>query len=305
MTGLPSCPNCPLWHSCPYPALFETPPQPTQLDQQFSQPPNPYVIEPPPLGWRHIRAGELLVFHMVLVGEPSLRQLPLVIHAWQRALRHGLGQARVPAELLRVEYLPPELGMQLTTTTLTVFEAEHVGPSGANNPTTLPAHRAEWPLQEALAQAQHSAPGSAQTIRLHLHTPLRLQNNGRALKPAELNPRTLLSQLLRRCNLMLDLHMGVRPAPFDAPALLASVASTIEDERHALHWQDWRRYSSHQQQDMPLGGVLGTWALHGELAAFLPWLRLGQWLHLGKNATLGMGSFTLEEAEQPAQNPPP
>jgi hypothetical protein len=44
---------------------------------------------------------------------------------------------------------------------------------------------------------------------------------------------------------------------------------------------------------MTLGGVVGTWTLRGDLAPLLPWLWLGQWLHAGKNATMGMGRYTL------------
>ena len=46
-----------------------------------------------------------------------------------------------------------------------------------------------------------------------------------------------------------------------------------------------------------LGGVLGRWSLRGDpatLAALWPWLWLGQWLHVGKNATMGMGAYALE-----------
>ncbi len=50
MTGLPECPGCPLYRTCPYPAIFETPPPPSHALQRFSQVPNPYVIEPPRLG---------------------------------------------------------------------------------------------------------------------------------------------------------------------------------------------------------------------------------------------------------------
>lgn len=48
---------------------------------------------------------------------------------------------------------------------------------------------------------------------------------------------------------------------------------------------------------MTLGGVLGTWALRGDadtLAQIYPWLWLGQWLHVGKNASMGLGGYTLE-----------
>ena len=78
----------------------------------------------------------------------------------------------------------------------------------------------------------------------------------------------------------------------------AHVSASLLDARD-LHWFDWVRYSSRQKQEMTLGGVLGRWTLHGPtdaLASAWPWLWLGQWLHAGKNATMGMGAFSMENA---------
>jgi hypothetical protein len=78
-----------------------------------------------------------------------------------------------------------------------------------------------------------------------------------------------------------------------------------------LPWRGWNPNwpsravgdSARQQQEMPLGGVLGRWTLQGDdLAALLPWLSLGQWLHLGKNATLGMGAMRLQIGASPTLN---
>ena len=66
--------------------------------------------------------------------------------------------------------------------------------------------------------------------------------------------------------------------------------------RGTLQWFDWVRYSSRQQQEMALGGVVGSWQLNGPadaIAGIWPWLWLGQWLHVGKNATMGLGGYRL------------
>ena len=63
-----------------------------------------------------------------------------------------------------------------------------------------------------------------------------------------------------------------------------------------LVWRDWRRYSSRQRQEMVLGGVIGKVSLRGELAPFAGLLATGQWLHLGKNASFGLGQYALEPA---------
>ena len=75
----------------------------------------------------------------------------------------------------------------------------------------------------------------------------------------------------------------------------AAAAERLRDERQ-LRWFDWTRYSSRQQQEMALGGVVGAWRLNGPrdaLASVWPWLWLGQWLHVGKNASFGLGGYQL------------
>jgi len=44
---------------------------------------------------------------------------------------------------------------------------------------------------------------------------------------------------------------------------------------------------------MKLGGLLGQLHLQGDLAPFTQLLHLGQWLHVGKNASFGLGGYRL------------
>jgi hypothetical protein len=248
---------------------------------------------------------------MVLIGADSLRQLPLVVHAWQRALEQGLGAARVRGRLEAVElvgaseqYGPQSHPGGASGHHSDVSVLDNKARSANAQPVFDPASRRVLPHTARWSLPVLPDPGVPGVVHLHLLTPLRLQHNGRALGVAELAPRTLFSQLLRRVNLMLDLHLGIRPAPFDVHALLA-LAERLRDDRSELRWMDWTRYSARQQQEMPLGGVLGRWTLQGDdLAALLPWLSLGQWLHLGKNASLGMGAMRLQIGASPTLNTP-
>lgn len=265
MTGAKTCSGCPLLATCPYPAIFDTPAPPSHHLQKFSQVPNPYVIEPPPLGTRAIGAGDLLSFGMVLVGR-ALDQLPLIVYSLQRALRHGLGTARARGELENIVWLGADEAICL-------WDAD-AGRVHAHAPALkLPS------FEEARA------------VRLAVDTPLRLQDNGRPLAAHEISPRKLVTALVRRAALLFEFHANLPGLGAGAPAL-ARHAETFADERE-LEWHDWSRYSSRQKQQMTLGGVLGTWTLRGDLAPVLPWLWLGQWLHAGKNATMGMGAYRL------------
>lgn len=280
MTRQPSCTDCPLRSTCPYPGIFEAPAPAQHQLQRFSAIPNAYVVEPPaPLAQatpaaqatqRCLQPGHMLNFHLVLIGH-AVAQLPLIIVAWQRALARGLGTQRSRLELEQVDWQDASDQLQ------PIWHAQqpHIQPHAAS--LTVPA-----------------APTACQALQLHLHTPLRLQHQGHALPPARLTPRTLISAVARRTALALEFHARQPHWGAQVPATIA-LAESLHDQRQ-LHWFDWTRYSSRQQQTMALGGVLGTWQLHGPadtLAQLWPWLWLGQWLHVGKNATMGLGGYRL------------
>lgn len=266
ITGAKQCTGCPLYQTCPYPAIFETPAPESHPLQVFSQVPNPYVIEPPPLGTRHVPANEELVFNVVLVGR-ALAQLPLIAYALQRAFQRGAGKLRARAAIEDIRYERPG-------GTASVWDAAN---------SRILAHEPGLMIP-ALADASE--------ITLKIATPLRLQNQGRPLSQEDLRPRTLFTALLRRASLLFEIHAGIAGVVGDA-AHLATLAEELTEER-ALRWQDWTRFSSRQQQEMTLGGVVGEWKLCGDLKELLPWFWLGQWLHVGKNATMGMGRYTIE-----------
>ena len=274
MTRQPACPGCALLQTCPYIRIFEAPPPPKGAHalQDFSQIPNPYVIEPPSPGARVLDRGGTLVFNLVLVGH-AIDQLALVVFALQRALAQGLTRQRIPADLMRVDWLDAQGTPQPVWM--------HDQPTLADHPSTLQAT---------------ATPGNIDNgLTLHINTPLRLQQQGRPLGVAQLTPRALVAALARRTALLMEFHAG-QTGWGEAAKQITRQSENLSDSRD-LHWFDWTRYSSRQQQEMTLGGVLGRWTLHGSsdsLATLWPWLWLGQWLHVGKNATMGMGGYTLE-----------
>ncbi len=297
MTRQPSCPGCPLIPTCPYTRIFEAPPPPkgSHALQNFSQIPNPYLIEPPTPGARVLDADDDLVFHLVLVGH-AIDQLALIIFALQRALRQGLSKARVPTDLLQVDWLDAQ-GQPHP-----IWHMEHptlrVHPATLAPPQDLPIDTKTIAASAYATRATGLNSGFSQNdaqLTLHIQTPLRLQQQGKPLGVGQLTPRTLVAALARRVALMMEFHTG-QTGWGEAAKAITHLSESLRDTQDLL-WFDWTRYSSRQQQEMTLGGVLGSWTLHGSadaIAQIQPWLWLGQWLHVGKNATMGLGGYTIK-----------
>ncbi|WP_420177189.1 CRISPR system precrRNA processing endoribonuclease RAMP protein Cas6 [Kerstersia gyiorum] len=259
---------CALQAVCPYCQIFATPPLPAHSLQKFSQMPHAYVIEPPFEGARSLQAGDTFRFSLVLIGK-ALGFLPTIVVAWERALRTGLNKQRVPCQLLTVTH---ENGNVLWT-----MQDRRIMPIA--NTTPLP------PAQTLKQQAT-----------LHLASPLRLQKNGKPARSHTLDARTLLITLARRWQLLLDIHLG-SSAPQQDFSTLAALATTIQLEAENLRWFDWGRFSQRQQKEMKFGGLMGTLSLHGNLQPFSELLHIGQWLHVGKNTSFGLGGYRIEKKE--------
>ena len=264
MTRQKDCKACPLYRSCAYTEIFETPAPERHRLQQFSQIPNPYIVEPPPLGARTYQPNETLSFHFVLLGQ-SLRHLPLAVYAWQRALERHEGIGHGSARLKGIAYLPP------------AGEAQPVFADGVLQSPAL------QPIPDAALDGM---------AELHFTTPLRLNSQGKVQGHA-MTARDLLMALARRYWLLAEFHQATLPTVDFKQLGAQAEAVGLEGE---LQWRDWQRYSNRQQQGMVLGGVIGKVRLRGELAPFAGLLSAGQWLHLGKNASFGLGHYALEPA---------
>ena len=279
ITRQKDCAGCPLLGTCPYPAIFAPAPAEHRL-QRFTQIPAPYLIEPPAWGERRLATGDQFSFNVVLCGR-ALKELPLITLAFRQALQRGIGPGDGQADLIA-------LNQQ----------------TGQHDDERDEIHLYQ-PADGQFAPHAHTlpeAPGQpCAEITLHFSTPLRLQENGHALPPNRLTARAVLMAAVRRASLMAEFHSSHPPDwNFNELGILAAAV----DDKKDLKWQDWTRRSARQQQTMKLGGVVGTWRLHGDLTPFLPALHLGQWLHIGKETVFGLGRYVLEHKSTRAATSP-
>jgi hypothetical protein len=151
-------------------------------------------------------------------------------------------------------------------------------------------------LEEVMNNAEqhtlemHPEPPAAVHIQF-LH-PLRLREGKQYTKQDQLDATLWVKSLLRRYQ-QLDCAHSNEPDDFDY-SLLHQSAADLSFQQSQLDWFDWYRYSSRQKKKVPMGGIVGSAILEGEALDLLwPMVWLGQWLHAGKGAAMGLGKYRL------------
>lgn len=258
------CTACLLKTACTYTYIFETSPPPTtEKLRKYSTVPHPFVLQFP-----QAEALDKLCYQLdiILFGHGQ-RYLPFIIHAFQKAGQDGIGGHRQQFELIKIDEI------NATGSKKTIYKAGELTPQNPGEYPTIP----EMPKE----------------VDIFFHTPLRIKQDGKNITPREFNFATLFSTLLRRISLISYFHTDT-PLEIDF-ASLTQLAKKVEWTTKNLEWYDWTRYSSRQETEMNMGGIIGRAKLHMQgLEEFWPYLWLGQWTHVGKGTSMGMGAYTIE-----------
>lgn len=259
------CEQCLLLHSCVYPYVFETPPPPaSEKMRRYNATPHPFVL----VLDENQAEQATYALGLTLFGRGN-RYLPYFIHAFGRAGERGIGRKRQPFHLLEVQQCEDLFQDQWRT----IFRPDEKLNSQPEQMPSIP------PL-----------PG---VVEIHFQTPLRLKREGHNVRPQDFSFADLFGNLLRRFSMLTYFHTET-PLEADFAGLMAK-ARTVKFRQVDLYWKDWTRYSSRQQTTMQMGGLLGTATLHGEeIIPFWPYLWLGQWVHAGKNTSMGLGHYELK-----------
>lgn len=258
------CKECLLKSSCAYSYIFETPPpENTQKMRKYEAAPHPFVIQ---LTEQDPATPDQYLLDMLLFGRVE-HYFPYIIYALERAGELGIGGHLQKFHLQSIFDQTPD-GKPVC-----VYAAGKL---------TAPQIACMPPIPEMPAH-----------IRIHLLTPMRIKRAGKNVSNNDFSFDAFFNTLLRRISLISYLHTNT-PLDIDFKAL-ADRARQIEFQDKQLSWFDWTRYSSRQQTEMNMGGVVGTLRLdcHG-LEDFWPYLWLGQWTHVGKGTSMGLGEYRIE-----------
>ena len=102
----------------------------------------------------------------------------------------------------------------------------------------------------------------------------------------------LVRSLFRRLNRLQALYGGTGK-PLNDPALMRKAAD-IAGLDHDLIWQSFERFSSRQNQKHRLEGFVGQAVYAGDaLGGFLPYMKFGEYLHVGNKVAFGLGRYQV------------
>ncbi|MEO7652834.1 MAG: CRISPR system precrRNA processing endoribonuclease RAMP protein Cas6 [Bryobacteraceae bacterium] len=252
-----SAESCSIRATCPYAKVFEPRAAAGAGPSGLSDWPRPFVFRAAHLDGRVIESGESFHFdaHLFDTNDPALAYF---VQAFDALARDGIGPRRGRARLNRV--------MQID---LDGMEAPDL----------------QSPLELDLAAATHGV----QRLQVRFVTPTELKSRQGLTERPEFP--VLLARLRDRLSTLRALY-GAGPLDIDFRGL-AERASQVRMTRCDVRHIDAERRSSRTAQVHSLGGFLGEAEYEGDLDDFVPYLRAGEWVGVGRQTVWGKGELRI------------
>lgn len=267
------CAGCLLSEKCIYSYVFETrPPPTTRIMRKYSAAPHPFLIEPPGDIQRVYKTGDELSFRFILIGK-AIEYLPYFVYAFEELGRIGIGKGKAKYALKSVTSYGP------AGESAVIYSCE--------TKTLLPCDAST--LHVGFPPFTPKTDG-CNTLTLAFITPTRILYEGRLI--LDLAFHILIRNLVRRIALLTYFHGDGDPSQWDFKAVI-EMAKGVRVKAKSLKWYDWERYSGRQNTRMKMGGFVGAITFEGEIAPFMPLIKAGEILHVGKGTAFGLGKYKI------------
>jgi len=288
--------SCELRNVCPYTAVFHPfVPESSEKISRTRDIPRPFVIKPPLETKELYVPGDQLTFDVVLVGRIK-DYLPYFIVTLKELSQTGLGRHRSPVELSTVTHV----GEDGVEAEVYANESNLVRPpsgsiswtgicpsQGLTNSSVGPQHT------RVAGDAGGSNNGAANVTRVTLRflTPTMLKTDGAYSRRPVFG--SLAKRLRDRINALSYFYCG-EGLDIDFKAF-GEQAERIKTAADSTCWVESSRYSRRREVSHDLSGFIGDAVFEGDLAPFLPYLKTGEYIHVGKNAVFGNGWYRIVE----------
>jgi hypothetical protein len=278
---------CPLKTSCPYKEVFE--PSPSAGAESLSKNqdiPRPFVFRAPTTQKTRFEKGEPFEFELVLIGR-AFEFLPYFVLSFRELAVEGLGLNRAKCNLERVEQikLPPHTSPHVCQPEVVYTADEQI-----LRPTQV-ISMGEW-ITTRCQNSYDISDATVQRLAIRFVTPTFLRADGEVIRRPEFHH--VFKRLRDRVN-SLSTFYGDGPLDADFQSL-GNRAEGVRTICCGVKWVERFRTSSKTRQRHELSGFVGEAIYEGELAGFLPWLLVGELVHVGKHTAWGNGWIDLRKA---------
>jgi len=268
--------------SCPYKLIFE--PSPTFGADRLTKNqdiPRPFVFRPSVSSKTHFEKGEAFEFDLVLIGR-AVDYLPHFVLSLCELSEGGLGLNRARCRLDRVESLGQSSPASSRSSPVNlIYSSED---NIFRSPEAIGSN--EW----IEGRSKHLITDRQGTLTIKFLTPTLVRADGQVIREPEFHH--IFKRLRDRINSM-STFFGNGPLDVDFRGL-GERSEKIGKIGSRFEWCDRDRTSSKTGQRHEISGFTGEATFHGELDEFIPWLVMGEMLHVGKHTAWGNGRFELD-----------
>ena len=263
------CAKCMLQSKCVYSYVFETKLFSQSEQLKNTHVPHPFVIEPPLEEKQRYGIDDKLDFHLILVCR-AIDYIPYFIFAFEELGRIGLGKNKGKYRLEKVISINENKDRDIL-----IYDGEsHI--------------REAWAVIDSADLLRSQL--NYHQISLRFLTPTRIKYKGKLTKNIDFE--IVMRNLLRRLSWLAEVHCDEK-WDMDWKGLINRAKERVKTVHSDLWWHDWERYSQRQATKLKMGGFLGEITFEGGLAEFVPFLKLGEYLHIGKGTVYGLGKYEM------------
>ncbi|NCB38595.1 MAG: CRISPR system precrRNA processing endoribonuclease RAMP protein Cas6 [Erysipelotrichia bacterium] len=263
------CKGCVVFGKCAYAQCYET--GQGHINEGFSRTnedmPHLMVIDTGFAGLQTLTEGSLFDFTVQLYG-CAVEASPYLIVAARNAGMTGLTQRRVPCNLEEV-----------------------IDDSNARTVWSADADQVRLPLINNLTIEEPDLvlPDDCE-LKMRFITPVAFKDKANGSLTLEPEFSRIVGSLLRRYSAF-EASDG-KKLNWDFAALTA-VARQIRIAGMKLEPVYWERFSTRQQQRIPVSGVIGQVTYVGPVASFQDLLKAGEIIRCGRSTTFGQGKISI------------
>lgn len=260
------CLDCEYLDTCIFSYIFKTSmSKEAEIRNQSQLVAPPYIIQVPfTKNKKEYKKREIIEVELTILGN-AIDYLSYFIYAFKELGQKGLGRNRSKFDILYVSH-ENEI----------IYENDSLKKKVTGKSFKAKGNNEQSKVEE---------------IELSFDYPVRIEKSGQ-LVSENFTFELILRNIMRRLDSITYFHMDYK-LDLNFSQLVAQ-AKDIKQKKEQMKFYDNIRYSKNKEKKIWMGGFVGKIKFQGGLNKFIPLLKAGEIINLGKKCAYGMGDYQLK-----------